>query len=197
MRRAAVLVLKERAEVLEERAGRDALGALGDAAPCVIRLRPLRAHPARRPPPQDHPQGGPRPRRLDLPVLRAPGDGPHRRPRDPPLAAAACRSGTTSSPPARPAIGARATARPTRRVCTRRTGPSPPGPPSSSASPRLGSPTRGRATSRPWLQPSSCSLRPYGRSRPRSAAPTPAPARGRGWARLPRARSALAHRPRP
>ena len=39
MRRATVLVLKERAEVLEERAGRDPFGAFAMQKPCVIRLR--------------------------------------------------------------------------------------------------------------------------------------------------------------
>ena len=45
--------------------------------------RHLRPRPPRRPSPQDHPQGGARPRRLDLPVLRPRAPRPHRRPRDP------------------------------------------------------------------------------------------------------------------
>src|SRR4051794_2105042 len=98
MRRATVLLLKSPAEGLEEGSGalpspRGARGGgRGPPPPRAPRgARPGRpppvppgARPARLPPPQDPPQGRARPCRLDLPVLRAPGERrPHRRPRDP------------------------------------------------------------------------------------------------------------------
>ena len=54
VRRAAVLVLKSRAEVLAKGKGRFTPSGSSSTGPCVIRLT-LRAHPARCPPPQDHP----------------------------------------------------------------------------------------------------------------------------------------------
>ena len=57
MRRATVLVLKERAEVLEH--GEGALHLSGSRDGIAVRdpADPLRPGPARRPPPQDHAQG--------------------------------------------------------------------------------------------------------------------------------------------
>ena len=123
VRRAAVLILKNRAEVLEQ--GEWALHAesLTLAAPGGHPAADLRAHPARRPPAQDHPPRGVRPRPLDLPVLRPRARQPHRRPRDPALEGRRLRRGTTSSPAARPATGARATACPGRPTWCRVTAP--------------------------------------------------------------------------
>ena len=83
VRRAAVLVLKSKAELIEHgrlpvRSERSAARPPGRHPP-----RHLRPGAARRPPPQDHPQGRPRPRRLDLPVLRLGAERPDGRPRDP------------------------------------------------------------------------------------------------------------------
>ena len=85
VRRAAVLILKNRAEMLEH--GDWALHAesVTPAAPGRDSPPHLRAHPARRPPPQDHSPSGLRPRPLDLPVLRPRTRQPHRGPRDPAL----------------------------------------------------------------------------------------------------------------
>ena len=84
VRRAVVLLLKEKAEVIEH--GELALHSANSTMtrPVVIRLCQLRADPARHAPPQDHPAGGVRARRLDLPVLRL-ALQPDRRPRDPAL----------------------------------------------------------------------------------------------------------------
>ena len=114
VRRAAVLLLKNRAEILERErvaAARRVAHASQAGGDPAAHLRP---HPARRPPAQDHPTRGVRPRPLDLPVLRARAGQPDRRPRDPPLEGRRARAGTTSSPAARPATAARATACPGR-----------------------------------------------------------------------------------
>ena len=85
VRRAAVLILKNRAEILEK--GDWALHSESAHArpPGRDPAAHLRAHPARRAPPQDHPARGVRARPLDLPVLRPRARQPHRRPRDPAL----------------------------------------------------------------------------------------------------------------
>ena len=84
VRRATVLLLKEKAEVVEI-GPHDLHWARGSMTkPVVIRLVDLRADPARQPQAQDHPPRGVRPRRLGVPVLRRPHE-PHRRPRDPAL----------------------------------------------------------------------------------------------------------------
>ena len=84
VRRAVVLLLKEKAELLER--GRWELHSESStlARPVVIRLMSYVQRPARRPPPQDHPPRRVRPRQLDLPVLRI-ALQPDRRPRDPAL----------------------------------------------------------------------------------------------------------------
>ena len=84
VRRAIVLLLKEKAEVLEAGAARSTPSASRFARPFVIRLDELRARAARRAPAQDHAPRGVRTRQLDLPVLRRARE-PHRRPRDPAL----------------------------------------------------------------------------------------------------------------
>ena len=149
MRRAAVLVLKERAEVLERREGvlhserLDLERALRDPP------GPLRPRAARRPPPQDHPTRRPRPRLLHLPVLRPRVGRPDRRPRDPAQPRRLVRTGTTSSPPARPCNRKKGNRLPTEAAMPLRTSPKAPGPPSSSASPAPASRTRGSSTCSP------------------------------------------------
>ena len=128
VRRAVVLVLKEKAEMLETGRAR----ALHSESitlphPVVIRLvtyvrvprdqRRRRHHPARRV----------RARLVDLPVLRH-DLAPDRRPRDPAQPRRAPATGRTSSPPVRPATAARATARRSRPACTRAASRSAPGP---------------------------------------------------------------------
>ena len=84
LRRAAVLAAEGKGRAARAaRAGRPALRAHDDGAARRDPPRQLRADPPRGPPPQDHPPGRPRPRLLDLPVLRLDQVGPHRRPRDP------------------------------------------------------------------------------------------------------------------
>ena len=70
VRRATVLVLKAKAEMLERGDRASPLRADGARAPGRDPPGHLRAGPARRPPPQDHPQGGAGARFLDVPVLR-------------------------------------------------------------------------------------------------------------------------------
>ena len=84
VRRAVVLLLKEKAELLERGPARAALGDLDDRAAGGDPAGDLREGAARRPPAQDHPPGGVRPRQLDLPVLRL-ALQPDGRPRDPAL----------------------------------------------------------------------------------------------------------------
>ena len=118
LRRAAVLLLKEKAELLERRQRRPAFRAHDDGAPRRDPPGQLRAHPAGGAPAQDHPPRGAGARLLDLPILRLAQVGPDRRPCHPPQPRAANRSGRTSSPPAPAATGARATGFPARSRCT-------------------------------------------------------------------------------
>ena len=84
VRRAVVLLLKEKAELLER--GRSALHSESStlARPVVIRLVSYVERAARRAPAQDHAPRGVRARQLDLPVLRL-ALQPDRRSRDPAL----------------------------------------------------------------------------------------------------------------
>ena len=84
VRRAAVLLLKEKAEIVEHSADRAALRERDHAAAGRHPPRDLRQGPARHAPAQDHPARRLRPRRLDVPVLRRPCE-PHRRSRHPAL----------------------------------------------------------------------------------------------------------------
>ena len=70
VRRAAVLLLKDKAEIVEHGVLGAALRAHADAAARRHPARHLRERPARHAPAQDHAPRGLRPRRLDLPVLR-------------------------------------------------------------------------------------------------------------------------------
>ena len=70
VRRAVVLLLKEKAEVIEHGDWELHSATATIARPVVIRLVSLRPDPARHAPAQDHPPRRVRPRRLDLPVLR-------------------------------------------------------------------------------------------------------------------------------
>ena len=81
VRRAAVLLLKDKAEVVEHAELGAALREPDAAAPGGHPPRDLRAGAARHPPAQDHPPRRLRPRPLDLPVLRLarePDGGPRR-----------------------------------------------------------------------------------------------------------------------
>ncbi len=118
VRRAIVLLLKARAEMLEQGCGDAAFRALAVRAPDRDPPDLLRPGSTRRAPAQDHTPRGIRARRLDMPVLRR-ALQPDRRPRDPPLEGRRRRAGRTSSPRARRATVARATARRRRRTCTR------------------------------------------------------------------------------
>ena len=84
VRRADVLLLKEKAEVIEHASwtlrSEHTQHAAADGDPAGD----LREGPARHAPPQDHPPRRLRPRRLDVPVLRRALE-PHRRPRHPAL----------------------------------------------------------------------------------------------------------------
>ena len=174
VRRAAVLLLKDKAEIIEHAQLRAALRERDDPAPGRDPPRDVRQGPARHAPPQDHAPRRLRPRRLDVPVLRRARE-PHRRPRHPALEGRNARRGRTSSPPARRATAARATrcrrrsacTRATRRACrTRR---------SSSTSPARRSRRRGG---------SGCPKRPERRRAAHGAAPT-SPERSRSVARMP------------
>ena len=121
VRRAAVLVLKSRAEVLEKGDGRPALGAARARSPVRDPPDPLRPHPTRRTSAQDHPQGGPRARFLHVPVLRPRGRRADGRPRDPAQPRRAL-GGRTSWPRAPRATAGRETGCRARRACTRRDG---------------------------------------------------------------------------
>lgn len=70
VRRAVVLLLKDKAEIVEH-AERELHSANNSMSrPVVIRLVTYVRNPARYAPTKDHPQGGVRARRVDLPVLR-------------------------------------------------------------------------------------------------------------------------------
>ena len=84
VRRAVVLLLKEKAEVIEHGELQLHSATYTMTRPVVIRLCQLRSHPARHPPAQDHPARCVRARRLDVPVLRVSLE-PDRRSRDPAL----------------------------------------------------------------------------------------------------------------
>ena len=142
VRRATVLLLKEKAEVARARGLGAALRAHGAPAPGRDPPRDLRPRPARHAPAQDHPPRRLRPRRLGLPVLRRALE-PHGRPRDPALQGRRRRAGTTSSPRARRATAARATTSPTRSACTRAGSPRAAARTSSSTSPARRSRRRG------------------------------------------------------
>ncbi len=84
VRRAVVLLLKEKAELLERSRWELHSESATLARPVVITARQLRERATRRAPAKDHPPGGVRARQLDLPVLRLALES-HGRPRDPAL----------------------------------------------------------------------------------------------------------------
>ena len=110
VRRAVVLVLKQKAELLETGSRELRSESITFPHPGRDPAGDLRARPARQRPAQDHAPCRLRPRLVDLPVLR-PHVPPDRRPRACRAVAEGRASGRTSSRPARRATGARATAR--------------------------------------------------------------------------------------
>jgi hypothetical protein len=166
VRRAIVLMLKAKAEVLEE--AEWSLHAERFALRAAVRDPPdeLRARAARRAPAKDHPAGGVRARRLDLPVLRL-ARQPDRRPRDPALEGRPVELGQhrrlvrpVQSPQGRPHPGPV-------RTCTRRAPRASRTPRSSSACPARRSRRLGARTCPP--RPERAHLRT--RSRRREGAP--------------------------
>ena len=127
VRRAVVLVLKEKAELRRDRRARRALRERHAAASGRDPARDLRERAARPAPPAHHPARRVRARLLDLPVLRH-RRPPDRGPRDPAQPRRPERAGRTSSPRAHPATAARATARRSRRGMHPRQKPRAPGP---------------------------------------------------------------------
>ena len=153
LQRAVVLVLKNKAEVLERAVKQAAQRDHGPRVPARDPARLLRAGAAPRGA-EDLAPRRLRARRLPVPVLRL-GLTPHHGPPGPPLAAAAARRGTTSSPPAPRATCARATGSLARSACTPARSPARRGPTSSSRSRPRGSRSPGSRTSRPPEPPAA------------------------------------------
>jgi hypothetical protein len=84
VRRATILLLKQKAELIERHRWTLRSEHTQLPRPMVIRLVTLRERAARDPPAQDHAPRGVRARRVDVPVLRRALE-PHRRPRHPAL----------------------------------------------------------------------------------------------------------------
>ena len=145
VRRAVVLVLKEKAELVEQSERRRALRERHAAPPGRDPAGDLRARAARPAPPAHHPPRRLRARLLDLPVLRH-RVPPDRRPRDPPQPGRPQRLGehrhlmrAVQPPQGQPHAGRERHARHAKRHAR-------PGPPSSSASPRPSSRRPGSST---------------------------------------------------